>query len=143
MALEYVFAVIVAVVFIFVSVSISILKPDIIPNTNHVIDVRYACVQYNDTEIDFESFKTLLYGFMTDQCKYFTGKLKQSATIDDLKRAATEIDKKVNVVTLSSCEMPTAAAGNLYLCCSEVLEKDKTFNITRKEITNSDVLICQ
>jgi hypothetical protein len=144
-ALGYVFTVVVLVVAIVVAVGIimNFLNPGIIPPANHVVDVRYACIQYNETKISFESFKILLYGFLTDQCKYFVGELRDTATTDDLVRVSKEIDENVNVILLSSCETPTTAAHNLYVCCSGNLEKDKTFNITRKEIKNSDVLICQ
>jgi hypothetical protein len=145
MALEYVFVVIVAVVAIVVGISMltNIISPGIIPPMNQVVDVKYACAQYNETKITFENLKTLLYGFLTDQCKYFVGELKETATIDDLKRAAKEINKNIAVVVLSSCELPTISAHNLYIYCNSTLEKDKTFNITRKEIKYSDVLICQ
>jgi hypothetical protein len=145
MALKYVFAIIVAVVVILVSIGIlrNIIGPGVIPQTNQIIDVRYACVQYNDTRITFGNFKTLLYGFLTDQCKYFVGRLKEAATVDNLKEAVKEIDENVDVFLLSGCELPTISAHNLYLCCNSTLDKDKTFNITRKEIKNSDVLICQ
>lgn len=145
MALEYIFVIFIAVVVIIVGVGIltNIINPGIVPQTNQVVDVRYACVQYNETKITFENFKTLLYGFLTDQCKYFFGEPKETITFDDLKRAAKEIDKSVNVILLSNCRAPTISAHNLYVCCSENLEKDKTINITRKEIKNSDVLVCQ
>ena len=144
-ALEYVFVIFVVVVAILVGIGImtNVITPGIIPRTNQIVDVRYACIQYNETKINFESFETLLYGFLTDQCKYFVGELKEAATVDDLKRVAKEIDETVDVVLLSRCELPTISAHNIYLCCNETLEKNKTFNITRKEIKNSDVLICQ
>jgi len=144
-ALEYIFVIVVAVVVIFVGIGImtNVIKPGIIPRTNQVVDVKYACIQYNETKISFENFKTLLYGFLTDQCKYFVGELKETITVDDLKSAAKEIDETVDVILLSNCELPTISAHNLYVYCNETLEKDKTFNITRKEIKNSDVLICQ
>lgn len=145
MALEYVFVILVGVVVFVVGVGIAknILNPGSFPQTDHSVDVRYACIQYNESEIGFENFKTLLYGFLTGQCKYFVGELREGATIDDMKRAVKEIDKTVNVILLSSCESPTINAHNLYVCCNETLEKYKTFNITRKELKNSDVLICQ
>jgi len=145
MALEYVFVILLAVVAVVVGISIAtnIISPRIIPRTNQVVDVKYACVQYNETNITFENLKILLYGFLTDQCKYFVGKIKETVTVDDLNRAAKEIDEDVDVILLSSCELPTISAHNLYVCCNNTIEKDKTFNITRKEIKNSDVLICQ
>jgi len=145
MVLEYVFVIAVAVVVILVGIGIAtnVISPGVVPKTDQVVDVKYACIQYNETTVGFESFKTLLYGFLTDQCKYFTGNLKETVTVDDLKRAVKEIDKSVSVIILPMCEMPTVEAHNLYFCCKENLEKGKTFNITRKEIKNSDVLICQ
>jgi len=145
MVLEYVFAITVAIVVILVGIGIAanVIGPGIVPKMDQVVDVEYACIQYNETKITFESFKTLLYGFLTDQCKYFVGEVKETVTMDDLKRAVKEIDKSVSVIVLPACEMPTVGAHNLYVCCKETLGKDVNFNITRKEIKNSDVLLCQ
>jgi len=145
MTLEYVFAILIAVVVFFVSISIirNATNPNVVPQIGHPVDVRYACGQYNETSISFETFKTLLYGFLTGQCKHFVGELNDGVTIDDLRRAAKEIDETAGVISLTSCESPTVNAHNIYFCCNETLEKHKVFNITGNGIKNSDVLICQ
>ena len=145
MALEYAFIIIIVVVVIVVGVAIlrAFINPGNIPPTDQVVDVKYACVQYNETRVGLEDFKTLLYGFLTDQCRIFVGELKQTVSIDDLKGMVKEIDGSINVIALPSCEMPTIQAHNLYVYFNESLKRSKSFNITRKEIKNSDVLICQ
>jgi hypothetical protein len=120
-----------------------LINPGLIPPWNQIVDVRYACVQYNETKVSPENFKILLYGFLTDQCKNFVGELQYTSTSAYLSNMVKDIDKNVNVVFLSNCSSPTLAAHNVYVCCNRTLEKDKTFNITAKQIKNSDVLICQ
>ena len=144
-ALEYIFVIFVAVVVIIVTVAImtGLISPGLIPPINNVVDVRYACIQYNETRVSSENFKVLLYGFLTSQCKYFMGELQNTVTADYLKNAVKEIDKDVNVVFLSSCSSPPIPTHTLFVCCNQTLEKDKTFNMTAKQIKDSDVLICQ
>jgi len=144
MALEYVFATVVAVVVIFVMIEIisTILKGKLIPENPNIVDVRYACSQLNNTQISYENFKTLVYGFFTEQCKNFVGRLKESVTLEDMQRAVKEVDEKIKVIPISECGFPTISARTLYVCCGNVLEKNKVINIVRKEIKNSDVLVC-
>jgi len=143
-ALEYVFIIVVMVVVILVSISIivGVIKPELLPEFRVVTDVRYACSEYNSTQITFENFKTVLYGFLTDQCNNFSAELRQDITFEDIKRAAKEVDRKIEVVQLSSCHFLGTNTHSVYTCCDDIFETGKKINITRREIKNSDVLIC-
>jgi hypothetical protein len=144
MALEYPFTLIVAVVVILVMIGIiaTVLKGKLIPEDTNIVDVRYACSQLNNSQISYDNFKVLVYGFFTEQCKNFVGKLKETVTLQDMERAVEEVDERIKVIQVSECSMPTVSARTLYVCCGESLEKNKVINIVRKEIKNSDVLIC-
>jgi len=143
-ALEYVFAIIVVVIVILISISlvINILKPEWIPEFRVVTDVRYTCAQLNGSKITFEDFKTVLYGFLTDQCNNFSAELKQSINFDDIQRAVKDIEGKTEVIQLESCHFLKTNTQTVYTCCSDMFESGKKINITRREIKNSDVLIC-
>jgi hypothetical protein len=144
LAVGYIFVIFVAIVLlvIFISIITNLFKFPI-PSVNYPIDVKYACSQYNGTEISIENLETVLYGFLTDQCNNFSGRLKQTITASDLRRIVDEIDKSVNIIILDICRLPTINSHTLYLCCDEILEEGKSFNTTRKEIKYSDVLICE
>jgi hypothetical protein len=144
MALEYPFVMLVAFVVIIVVIGIvaTVLKGRFVPEDGNPIDVRYACSNLNNSQISYDNFKTLIYGFFTEQCKNFVGELKETVTFEDMQRAVQEIDEKIKIVKISECSLPTVSARTLYVCCGEVLEKNKVINIIRKEIKNSDVLIC-
>jgi hypothetical protein len=113
-----------------------------VPKIQFVSDVRYACAQYNGTRISFDNFKTVLYGFITGQCNNFSAELGQGITIDDIKRVAEESEKGIQVVQLSSCHFLETNTHTIYTCCSDLFESGKNINITRRQIKNSDVLIC-
>lgn len=143
-ATEYVFAVAVAIVVILVSIGIVInsINPELIPRFRFISDVRYACAQYNNTQINFENFKTVLYGFLTDQCNNFSAELKQGITLDDIQRAVEETESKTEVIQLDYCHFLETNIHAIYTCCKNTFEAGEKINITRREIKNSDVLIC-
>lgn len=143
--LEYPFIMVVFVVFIVIATTLVYFYLHRLPtNTNSPpIDVRYACSDYNNTAINFDEFKTLVYGFLTDQCEFFNGTLSDRVTLDDLKSIAGGINSSTNVIQLTTCQLPTFNAHNLYYCCNSSLETNEIINISRKEIKNSDVLICE
>jgi hypothetical protein len=143
-ALEYVFAFAVVIVVILISISIitGLIKPELIPEFRVVTDVRYACSRYNNTKITFENFKTVLYGFLTDQCNNFSAELSQDITLEDLERAVKEVDRRIEVIQLSECHFLGTNTHSVYTCCGNVFEAGKNINITRREIKYSDVLIC-
>lgn len=123
-----------------VSFILKIYKSWGIPSIDGSIDVRYACVSYNNTKIGLEEFETILYGFMTDQCNNMFFELREEVTEKDIKRIAGEI----NVVKIKECKLPKVNTNTLYL----VLDDDrfnigKIVNITRREIRKSDILICE
>jgi hypothetical protein len=143
-ALEYVFAIAIVIVVTLVSIGIiiGIIKPELIPEFRVVTDVKYACSEYNNTKITFEDFKTVLYGFLTDQCNNFSSELKQEITLEDIERAVKEVDGKIEVIQLSDCHFLSTNTHSVYTCCGNIFEAGKKINITRREIKNSDVLIC-
>jgi hypothetical protein len=142
--LEYPFTILIAALVILISISLVLItiKPEIIPSFRVITDVRYVCVQYNNTRIKFENFKTILYGFLTDQCNNFSATLEEGMSFDDISRAVREIDKRVQVVELEKCNFPETNTGSVYVCCKNFFIPGENINITRKQIKNSDVLIC-
>jgi hypothetical protein len=144
LALEYPFTILIAIAVILISISIilTIIKPELIPRMHTEVDVRYACSKYNNSRINFENFKTILYGFLTDQCSNFSAILKESMSLDDIKRAVREIDEKVQVIEINNCNFFETNTGNIYVCCKNFFSSGEKINITKKEIKNSDVLIC-
>ncbi|MEM7822612.1 MAG: hypothetical protein QXI23_03980 [Candidatus Aenigmatarchaeota archaeon] len=143
-ALEYVFAITVAIVVVCVSIAFitGLIKPELIPRPKVITDVRYACSQYNNSKISFENFKTVLYGFLTDQCNNFSSQLTQEITFEDITRTVKEIDEKINVVRLTECKFLETNTHSVFICCGNSFKTGENINITRKEIKNSDVLIC-
>jgi hypothetical protein len=144
LVLEYPFAILVAVLVILVSISliIKIFKPELIPKIQTEANVTYACAQYNNSRIKFQVFKTILYGFLKAQCNNFSATLDEGMSFDDLARAVKEIDERVQVVEFWRCSLPETNTGSVYVCCKNFFEAGENINITRREIKNSDVLIC-
>lgn len=143
--LEWPFAILIAVIVILIAIGIllNFFKQLIFPELKVKVDVRYACFEYNNSEITYENFKILLYGFLTGQCNNFFANLSQGITLDDIRRTAKEIDEEINVIDVDFCKLPSVNSYSVYVCCNDVLDAGKTINITRREIINSDVLICK
>jgi hypothetical protein len=144
LALEYPFTILIAVIVIIVSISmiITIIKPELIPKIPIETDVRYACSKYNNSAIKFENFKVILYGFLKSQCNNFSAILEEGISFDDIVRAVNGIDEKVQVIEFNKCSLPETNTGNVYVCCKKFFGVGEKINITRREIKNSDVLIC-
>jgi hypothetical protein len=144
LALEFPFIILIAAILILVSISIiiTIIKPELIPRIQMETDVRYACSKYNNSAIRFENFKTILYGFLKNRCNSFSAILEEGMSFDDITRAVKEIDEKVQVVEFNKCSLPETNTGNVYVCCKKFFGMGEKINITRREIKNSDVLIC-
>ena len=144
LALEYPFTILIVIIMIVISISIiiTVIKPELIPKIQVETDVRYACSKYNNSAIRFENFKTILYGFLKNQCNNFSATLEESMSFDDIERAVKEIDEKVQVVELNKCRFPETNTGSVYVCCKNFFTAGEKVNITRREIKNSDVLIC-
>lgn len=142
LALKQIFILFITLVFIVAMVSfiLKIYKSWEILSIDGSVDVRYACVSYNNTKIGLEEFETILYGFMTNQCDDMFFELREEVMEKDVKKIAGEI----NVVKIEECKLPKVNTNTLYL----VLDDDrfntgKIVNITKREIKNSDVLICE
>ncbi len=143
-ALEYIFIALLAIVFIVVVISIikNFLRPEVIPKEKRIIDVRYACSKYNNSRINYENFKTVLYGFLTDQCNNFSAVLDQKIRFEDIAKSVKEIDEKREIIKLSYCHFLETNTGSVYTCCRDSFEMGEKINITRREIKYSDILIC-
>ena len=130
------------VVTVSVLILLNFLGYNILSMPKFPVDVRYACSNYNNTRISYEKMKTIIYGFLNDQCNNFSATLEQTVTFQDIKKAAEEIDNKVLVIDIDNCKLPSVSSHSVYVCCSNIFASGKSINITRKEIKNSDVLIC-
>jgi len=145
LTLNYVFLSL--IVLVFIVVAIAILR-HFYEQTNidqdgitHPIDVRYTCIQLNNTEINFQDFQDIIYGFLTDQCNDFSAKIDQSITLSDVNRAVKAIDKSVEVIKINECVLPSVNSHSVYLNFSKV-EEGRNIYLGRREIDNSDLLIC-
>jgi hypothetical protein len=145
LALNYVFLLFIVLVFIVVAIGIlryfyeqtNVDQNDI----THPIDVRYTCIQLNNTEISFQDFQDILYGFLTSQCNSLTAKMGQKITSSDISRAVKAIDKSVEVIKINECILPNVNSHTVYLNFSEI-EEGRNIYLGRREIDNSDLLIC-
>lgn len=136
-------ALLILVVVIFVSIGIIFnYFNQISPVNVEPTDVKYACSQFNNSQVSFDDFKILLYGFLTGQCDQMDVRLKQRITFDDIQRAVADIDKKINVVYVSNCRLPSVSSHSVLVCCNQWFDQDKVINISRRKVYNSDVLVC-
>ena len=145
MVLEYPFtlALVVVVIMVAIGIVLAIMNQFSVKPPSFPTDVRYSCIQFNNTNIRFDDLRIVLYGFLTDQCNNFTASLIHTVGMQDLQRVANEIDKSIKVINITECKLPNFDTHTLYLCCKQELDRNEVFNITRKEIKNSDVLICE
>jgi hypothetical protein len=144
LALNYLFLLLIAIVFIVVGVNILRYfygKTRLNENLIHPIDISYTCTQLNNTEISFQEFKDILYGFLTSQCNDFFARMKQRMTLQDVNRAVKAIDPTVEVIKIDECMLPSVNSHTVYLNFSEIGEGQNIY-LVRREIDNSDVLIC-
>jgi hypothetical protein len=99
------------------------------------------CIQLNNTEINSQDFEDVMYGFLTGQCNNFSAKTSQRMTISDINRVVKYIDNSVEVIKIGECTLPSVKTHTVYLNFSEI-EEGRNIYLVRKEIYNSDVLIC-
>jgi hypothetical protein len=145
LTLNYIFLLLLVLVFIGVAIGIimyfygqnKVDKDDIV----HPVDVKYTCVQLNNTKISFQDFQDILYGFITSQCNDFSAKTDQKITFSDIDRAVKSIDQSIEVVKINECRMPSVNTHTVYMNFSEVGE-GRNIYLVRREIDNSDLLIC-
>ncbi|MDI6825839.1 MAG: hypothetical protein QMD36_01430 [Candidatus Aenigmarchaeota archaeon] len=145
LALNYLFLLLIVVVFIVVGIGIlryfyGGTKLDQNEIT-YPMDVRYTCIQINNTEISFQDFQDVLYGFLTGQCNDFSAKTSQRMTLSDVNRAVKAIDSSVEVIKINECMLPSVNTHTVYLNFSEI-EEGRNIYLARREIDDSDVLIC-
>jgi len=110
-------------------------------NIDITADVRYMCIQLNDTQISFQDFQDILYGFMTDQCDEFYATTKENLNIDDIKRVAAVVDSSAQVIRINECKLPEVNSGNIFVNFS-MINANSNLYLKRRKINNSDILIC-
>lgn len=114
------------------------------PPVSQVIDVRYACFQYNETEVNMEQLKTLLYGFITEQCNSVVVILKEAVSISDIEKIVREIDENVLVIRKSDCNFPSFNTHSVYVySVADVIPQRKTINMVKRNLYKGDVLTCE
>lgn len=141
LALKYPIMVILLMVFLIVGLGIvkHFYKPINNGVDNFPPDVSYMCIQLNNTLIGFQDFQDILYGFLTDQCNGFQAEINQKVTISDIRRVTGEIDPSVQVILIDECRLPEVNSHTVYVNFTEI---EKNIYLSRREIMNSDVLIC-
>ena len=140
------YPILILIVIVVIIVSIEILKyfseqVDYPNDINFPSNAQYLCVQLNDTEIDFEDFQDVLYGFLKGQCNDFFAKTKQRINIDDIKRFINTMDSSIQVIQIDECILPKVNTHTVYVNFNEI-ERERNIYLKRREIDNSDVLIC-
>lgn len=114
------------------------------PSTDQIIDVRYACFQYNETEVNLEQLKTLFYGFLTDQCNSSVVILKEALSISDIEKIVKEIDRNILVIRKSDCNFPSFNTHSVYAySAADMILQRKTINMVKRNLYKGDVLICE
>jgi len=95
----------------------------------------------NESAIDFEEFKDILYGFLSEKCTDFYGTLNEGITIEDIKRLVTSWDSSMSVISINECRFPEINSHTVYTNFEEAEEGD-AIQIKRKDVRDSDILIC-
>ena len=108
---------------------------------NFPSNTQYLCVQLNETEIDFEDFQDILYSFLKGECNDFYAKTNQRITYTDIKRFVNTIDSSIQIIQIDECILPTVNTHTVYVNFTEI-EVEGNIYLKRREIDNSDVLIC-
>jgi len=144
-AINYVF--LVAIFLVVLVIGISIIRhfytqgesKELIPEPD--FNATYLCIMLNNSEIDFQDFKDILYASLTGYCTDFYATTKEKITIDDIERVVASIDKSIQVIKINECLLPTTNSGNVYVSFNEV-EKNHNIYLKGRPIKISDVLIC-
>ncbi|MEM5878580.1 MAG: hypothetical protein QXF12_06925 [Candidatus Aenigmatarchaeota archaeon] len=139
--LNYVFYAIIFVVFIYVSVLIikNIAKPP--KNVDYSIDSSYFCNNMNGATVSKGEFSDVLASFIIGNCKEVTVYVSEGLTFQDLKQMANQLDKDRNVLKIDECELFSINTGSIFANFDEAESNDKIY-LNRKEILNSDILVC-
>lgn len=130
-----------AITFILIAVNFSwkLYKEYEQPTQEIVVDVSYACSNYNGTVIGLDEFRTLLYGFRTDQCDFVTFTLEEDLSIDYMKKMTN-----MNVIRIKECKLPMVNTHSLYVSMlNDKLNRGKIINVVRRKIKSGDILICE
>jgi len=104
-------------------------------------DVRYLCAQLNGSQINFDEFKDVLYGFLTSQCTEFEANVSSKITVDDIKSFVNSWSD-IRVVLIDECSLPSVNSNTIYINFEEIEINHKIY-LKRKEIMDSDILICE
>ena len=143
LALNYVFLTFLAIVVILVSV-LMITNFSDNSKDNYVdynTDFEYVCIALNDTEISYSDFKDVFYGFLTNQCSEFNATIKTDITKEDIENILINTDENRQVILVNECTLPFVNSGNVFIT-TDSFSKNSNIYLTRKNIINSDILIC-
>jgi len=140
MAFKYVFMVFLILVFLLTVVSYMerLYVHTKVPKSPVELDVRYVCVNYNDSYVDKETLETILYGVSAGQCKYVVFRLSESVSVGELEKMLGK-----ESLPLSNCELPKLDTGSFYYIGEEVLEEGTLVNVTGRGMEGGDVLVCE
>lgn len=103
------------------------------------VDVSYACIQLNQSAVNTEQFKLLLYALLTGACNHTSIKLLQPLSTKELEGMAKEFGSRL--MSLQECKFPSVNSHSVYTCCDGVLEGK--IDMVRRPIINGDVLVCE
>ncbi|MBU5688480.1 MAG: hypothetical protein QXE34_00325 [Candidatus Aenigmatarchaeota archaeon] len=139
---EYIFYSLIFLTFIIISVSII---KNISFKSYEVKEFRvnsnYFCLYMNDTEINKKDLKIIFYGFIKDSCNNFVSSLNQSLSKEDIKKIVENIDKDYSIVVVNSCNLETTNTKTIFINF-EYLKPNQKFYLYKKEINDSDIIMC-
>jgi len=104
-------------------------------------NATYNCLRLNDTEIDKTDLKDIIYGFLNEQCKSFYATSLQRITAADVERLVHSLNKEIKFIRIQACEFPPVNSGNFYINF-DVIERGEKIYLNRKNIINSDIIMC-
>lgn len=146
LSIEYIAFIILFLLVIVIGIGIinNLYKKTPPPENNIVYNVTYKCILLNDTSINFDDFRDILYGFTTDQCNNFQAELTEKITFEDIVRIINNWSLSTPVIKMEECKLPNTNSHNIYVNFNsgEIKPNSKVY-LKRREIKNSDILICE
>ncbi|MBS3052578.1 MAG: hypothetical protein J4428_04395 [Candidatus Aenigmarchaeota archaeon] len=143
LALEHIFGIFLLAVLVIISTGImfSFFKQSKNNEFTPVENATYLCHFLNNNEISFEDFKSVLYGFINNQCFEFKAKLKEKITFDDIRNFVETIDTKKNVVKTNECPSSGINTDTIYIGFDFI--DNEYISLFSKQVLYNDVLICK
>ncbi len=143
LALEYIFGIFLLTVLVIISTGMmfSFFKQSKNNEFTPVENATYLCNFLNNNEISFEDFKSILYGFVNNQCFEFKAKLKERVTFEDIKNFVETLDTQKNVVKVNECSSSGINTDTIYIGFDSI--DDEYVSLFSKRVLYNDVLICK